>query len=483
MLMLEFVYASFNKRLLRQSGFPLGRQTGSLWQGAGGSNKHAMPPYWEWAFLTLLLLFVIAVRTRLLSFPLERDEGEYAYMGQLIQHGFAPYGLAYNMKLPGTYFVYALVMSALGQTTEAVHLGLIAVNCLTVLLIYKIGKKAMSPLTGAAAACSYAFLSVSSSVLGVMAKFWFFTFVYALEYGSQVPLWHAPAVFMSTFPGVVGDWLLLWFVGAAGAIAFLLDRRFAGRRVYGLLFGLTSALSVCPGFYFRPHYFVTLLPAVSLSAGVFIAWAHGRCVRALGPDFSTSVGRLVRSLPLAVFTLSLGVGVLLQRDYLFTQDPQTVARAIYGANPFQESVEIGRFLERNSAPSDKIAVLGSEPQIYFYSRRLSDTGYIYLYPLMEGHPYALAMQEEMAREIERSKPRFVYAAVETSWAPGPQSETFILRWSEAFLRQNYVPVGIADILPEGTVYKWNEEARGYFPRSSASVLVFERAKDGASPAG
>ena len=30
------------------------------------------------------MLFVIIVRIRLLDFPLERDEGEYAYMGQLI---------------------------------------------------------------------------------------------------------------------------------------------------------------------------------------------------------------------------------------------------------------------------------------------------------------------------------------------------------------------------------------------------------------
>lgn len=35
--------------------------------------------------------------------PLERDEGEYAYAGQLMLQGIPPYQLAYNMKLPGTY--------------------------------------------------------------------------------------------------------------------------------------------------------------------------------------------------------------------------------------------------------------------------------------------------------------------------------------------------------------------------------------------
>ena len=65
--------------------------------------------------LTLLvaaLLLVGAVRVRLLGTPLERDEGEYAYAGQLILQGIPPYHIAYNMKLPGTYLAYALGMPA-----------------------------------------------------------------------------------------------------------------------------------------------------------------------------------------------------------------------------------------------------------------------------------------------------------------------------------------------------------------------------------
>jgi hypothetical protein len=50
-----------------------------------------------------VILAVIAARIRLLSAPLERDEGEYGYLGQLILQGIPPYGVAANMKLPGTY--------------------------------------------------------------------------------------------------------------------------------------------------------------------------------------------------------------------------------------------------------------------------------------------------------------------------------------------------------------------------------------------
>jgi len=62
-----------------------------------------------WIFLAVVVfVFVIAIRIRLLGIPLERDEGEYAYAGQLMLQGIPPYKLAYNMKFPGTYAAYAI---------------------------------------------------------------------------------------------------------------------------------------------------------------------------------------------------------------------------------------------------------------------------------------------------------------------------------------------------------------------------------------
>lgn len=52
------------------------------------------------------LVFLAGVRLRLADVPLERDEGEYAYAGQLILDGIPPYRLAYNMKFPGAYYAF-----------------------------------------------------------------------------------------------------------------------------------------------------------------------------------------------------------------------------------------------------------------------------------------------------------------------------------------------------------------------------------------
>src|ERR1043166_10264218 len=82
-------------------------------------------PHRTWLLVSAVVLFAMAVRLRLREMPLERDEGEYAYAGQLILQGVAPYQLVYNMKFPGTYYSYSLLMAIFGQTAWGVHVGLL----------------------------------------------------------------------------------------------------------------------------------------------------------------------------------------------------------------------------------------------------------------------------------------------------------------------------------------------------------------------
>src|SRR5271156_3282876 len=103
-----------------------------------------------------LLLAVIAIfatiRFRLRDIPLERDQGEYAYAGQLILQGVPPYQLAYNMKLPGTYVAYALIMGVLGQTASGIHLGVLVINAGTIVLMFFLADRLFGRLAGLVAA-------------------------------------------------------------------------------------------------------------------------------------------------------------------------------------------------------------------------------------------------------------------------------------------------------------------------------------------
>jgi hypothetical protein len=149
---------------------------------------------------------------------------------------------------------------------------------------------------------------------------------------------------------------------------------------------------------------------------------------------------------------------------------------VYDVNPFPESLEIARFIKENSTKEDRIAVVGSEPQIYFYSDRRSATGYIYTYPLMENHPYAEKMQREMIAEIETARPKFiVFVSVPLSWLVRPYSKNIIFEWMDYYSRQYYQPVGMVDIIrPDFTAYHWGRDAQQYSPVSKNWIVVLQR---------
>src|SRR6266550_1688580 len=110
--------------------------------------SHKALPF-VWCLLAVIVFGLAAViRIRLLGIPLERDEGEYAYAGQLILQGIPPYKLAYNMKFPGTYAAYAGIISIFGQTMTGIHLGLLLVNAATIALIFFLGRRLVNSMTG-----------------------------------------------------------------------------------------------------------------------------------------------------------------------------------------------------------------------------------------------------------------------------------------------------------------------------------------------
>jgi hypothetical protein len=167
-----------------------------------------------------------------------------------------------------------------------------------------------------------------------------------------------------------------------------------------------------------------------------------------------------------------------QRNVFFLWPADKLCRGIYGTNPFPECREIAKYIQSHTTPDESIAVLGSEPEVYFYSHRRSATGYIYTYGLLEPQPFAQRMQREMAAEIERSEPKFIlFVDIFSSWmhrkVSNPNLE--IVNWGNQYLEKYYLRVGVADIRSFlETDYIWGGEARDYKPQSSYYLELFER---------
>ena len=519
-----------------------------------------------WALATIVFALVIAIRIHLLGIPLERDEGEYAYAGQLILQGIPPYKLAYNMKFPGTYAAYAVIMSLFGQTIAGIHVGLLFVNAATIILVFLLTRQLLNSTVGLAAAMSYGVLSVSPSVLGFAGHathfvllpvlggtlllvnaadrpafarlfasgllfglgllmkqpaiffilfgtiylvgrglhrrfrpseillrglvftagvivpfaitclllwhvgafdtFWFWTIDYARQYASLVPLGQASQVLFYSAKEVIGAGWPIWMLAAIGLVSGLWTQRTRTATIFLLGFLLFSVLALCPGFYFRLHYFIFVLPAVSLLAGVAISRLS---------DLSVDRSMIVRFIPILILGAALAWPILAERKFFLEASPANASRMIYPESPFGESIRIAEYLREHTTSSDTIAVLGSEPQIYFYSNRHSATGYIYTYGLMESQRYASQMQQEMIREIERARPKFLILVVmPDSWLQRPESERLIFTWANDYTAQNYTIAGFVNMVASDRANYYFDSVPLSVPQLGNYILIYER---------
>jgi hypothetical protein len=516
-----------------------------------------------WIFVVLAILFSVAVRVRLGDMPLERDEGEYAYAGQLLLEGVPPYKEAYNMKLPGTYLAYAASMAVFGQTPTGIHLGLAIVNAATIWLMYLLGRKLLDAAGGATAAVTYALMSLSPDVLGlaghathyvvlpavggilvllaalekrslwrhfaagilfglaflmkqhglffgvfggvyliwarwapvqfgtgdgglgtkrfprrrasgsrrlnnedamdwigllkelslysagcllpygltclwlwaagVFPEFWFWTVTYGSKYASGIPLVSAADMTSAMVKAVVGPNLVFWLLPWVGALMMWWDERLNREQRFLLtsLF-LFSALAISVGFYFREHYFILLLPVLAL----LIAVAVSRSLQLLQGD--QSIELFLALGVVVVAALATGAVLFGNGAVWLTSSPKQAVEQVYYSTVFGDAREAAAIIAADTKPGDRIAVIGSEPEICFYAHRRSAAGHIYTYALMELHPYAAKMQEDMIAQIEKAAPEYVvFVNNPLSWLARPESQTKIFDWWPRYWEQHY----------------------------------------------
>ena len=260
----------------------------------------------------------------------------------------------------------------------------------------------------------------------------------------------------------------MWLPCLAGFGTIWLDERLRQTRWWLLGFSLASILTTFPGFYFRTHYFLLVLPALGLLAGCAVSGAGQWRRQAVTARFSQWSA--------CVYALMLFFTIIKTSDAWRVFAAQG-AHALYGAELFPEAETVSRFIRDNSNPDAQIAVLGSEPEIYFLAHRHSATGYIYTYPLMEPQLFAASMQREMIREIETNAPEFVvFVNRDFSWHQEPRSDQTIFNWWDAY-QTHYTIVGVVEQdWPHPSQYFWGKDATRHGKLHGAGMEIYWRSK-------
>ncbi len=247
----------------------------------------------------------------------------------------------------------------------------------------------------------YSLICLAFAILGIFDDFWFWTVEYASKYASMVPVSFAIKTFAGVFSEIFTPAFPLWIFALYGAVSLFFNKDIQKHKSFLLFFLLFSFLAICPGFYFRPHYFLLTLPVISLLFGAGVV------------AISSLLNLRTSALVVTVTLLSSLVPLYF---FYFILNPDQALKFRYDSNPFFESVMVARELRKITKPGDRIMILGSEPQIYFYSHRRGSTGYIYMYPMMEQHDFAIKMRLQLLKDIEQNPPQaVVFVSNHFSW--------------------------------------------------------------------
>ena len=526
--------------------------------------------YWDTLSLFVILLIITKLRFPFLEIPLERDEGAYAYMAQLLLEGVPPYTQAYSLYFPGVFIIYALTFLILGQTIFAIHFCLLVATLITIVIIFLIGKKLFDPLTGIISGATFGLLglnpyaqglfshgepftmlficsgvyllllSIDSEkkilflwsglffglgllikqnvfvfiglpivylcwsllkkprlkrkfyldaifyftfgyfiplavffifclITGSLEQMFFWTFIMPTEMTPPISISRAVYQFKILTLPIIKSSPLFFGVAAIGLLSPLWDKSSRLAVLFIVIFLVFSFFTMSLVFYFRAHYFLCLFPATALLTGVGF-YSMNNLIKKISL-------RRINPIITAVFVfIFFSYSIFDQRKFFFQTKPETVSRIIYGNNPFPESLVIADYIKEHSSPSDKIAILGSEPQILFYADRVSASKHIFMYYLMGNHLHALSMQKEAMADIELTKPPIlINVVIPTSWLFQKDSKSMLFHWLDGFVLKKYKLAGVVEIQGLNTTnYYWGVDTTKFVPKGENFIQIYQR---------
>jgi len=525
------------------------------------------------AGLLLVLVFVIhSIRINFAGIPFERDEGIYSYFGKLVLEGKVPYKDFYEVKFPGLFYFFAMIVGLFGDTVQGMHTGFMYVNILSTIFIYFAARNLFSPVAGLVSATTFAFVSLTPNLSGftvqaehgvaffismglmfysltrlynksiyfllmglamgcafmvktsgvflalwggfliitdfiftkprVWKEFWKHMFAYAVggfsiiiimfliiymkgsfnemiywayehpkQYVSNMPYEEGVKYFKYTRDAIIQNHKFFWYHSLLALVLCLMRPINIKYKVLGITLLGFSFLTIVPGFYFYGHYWIQTVPGLALVAGLTFY-----SVMAIIQNTLNYKKPFVKYIYLIIFGFLTFSHVSTLKSYYFHPNYERILRAVYGNNPFPESMEIANYINSHSKPEDNIVLLGSEPQIYFYTKKKSPSRHAYFTSIVNNVKDHKDCNAEFARDTEKAKPKFViFFNHPLSLLVQPNVDKYVFEWANKFITENYRIVGLVDMIEgQQSVYVYNEQINTYKPISQNLIYIYER---------
>jgi hypothetical protein len=275
-----------------------------------------------------------------------------------------------------------------------------------------------------------------------------------------------------SWPSMYNNYKFIWIVSAIGSLTIFLTSVKWWVKLAVLGFFVFGFLTVMPGNHYYGHYFLQWVPAVCISAGAFFFSVEEIIKSRLNLKAAS------RYIALGILVLASFSNISALKKYYFNTNSTQLLRQVYGLNPFPESKVIADKLNTMMKPEDKLAVFGTEIQMYFYTNKISPSrfagsGALLEFPIKKAEEW----QKEFISDVEKANPRFlVFFSHPISWMAHPDVNNLIFPWFDKFSAEKYNLIGYADMYDNMTNYVWapNIDLVNSPPKSQYKIFVFER---------
>ena len=274
-----------------------------------------------------------------------------------------------------------------------------------------------------------------------------------------------------TYKAITNDYKFFWMHAAlALSVVFLKNIPWRLKLVSISLVGF-STMTIFPGYYFYGHYWIQILPGLSIMAGLTFYSINDLLKNRLGIKTDKMKYAYV-----SLFIILSLMHLNKLKDYYFNPNYDRILRTVYGNNPFPETMRIADFINANSKPEDNIVSIGSEPEIYFYTKKNCPSRHAYFSALVVDVPEHKEWQREFVRDVEKAKPRYIiFYNHSISLMVQPNTDRYIWEWYDKYIK-DYNMIGCVDMIDGYMVanYVWREKLAGYQPQGKNLIYIYER---------
>lgn len=250
-------------------------------------------------------------------------------------------------------------------------------------------KQARSITVLKAAIATAAIAGILLALKGILKEAVFAALTYSIKHATY-PLSIVAQAF-STIKFLSLEQGLFW-LAAVYAIYILFKTKHPVAKTTAAFFiaGIISIFALKTAF---PHNFLYILPVAAFATGIFLS----------------SIGRQKA----AYATAAIIILALLADSSPLTASPAELSRIKYGTTVFSQAEEAGMLIQKTSNYNDQLYVWGSEPEIYYHSKRPPASRFItsaHLDPaFVKGNELLIERRKELLEELYSKKPRIIIA--------------------------------------------------------------------------